>query len=660
MRPHLLPRRSLFLLYGLVLLSGACSRHPGPAPEEKAEPVSSVEVPTPRLPSVLNEAFDYLYAQQDKHHQVFTVFDNREGNNPHFAPSLWMGDLETLSEEEARQVFDDNWTKNPRPGRSACIRVCYSPELAKKGSKGWLAIAWEIPEESPERKLGYHLKRYCFPGEQVRLVFALRGETGNEHIEIKKNTREELPTPRIFRPGTEWREYVIEMSPQDLDRPLGDSFCLAGSRDRNPEGFTVYLDAIRLEFGPKGTALRLAEPHFIPSYLAARSGQPDCYFRTACYCYDQALAICALVARGKPEDLRRAGLVADALVYAQQNDRLFSDGRLRNAYFIGDLAGVGLKGPVGQARLPGRWDYEKRKWFEDDYCTSSDCGNMAWCLISLLHYWEATGRKEGSPYLQAARRMGDWIDRHGFSQDGPGGFTGGLAGFDGKQSRVGWKSTEHAIDLWCAYSRLARATGQDRYRVCAEHARRFVERMQHPREKYLWTGTTEDGKTVREMPTPLDVNPWSLLSLRDVARYGPAVEWARRHCRVERCPVDGVSSGYDFDTDRDGVWWEGTGQMAVSFRMLGREADADACLQEMRRGAAAVRPRGAIVAASRDGLTTGFTNQWGAWTYFRRPHVGATCWYIFAELQTGKSQGWNPYWGESAVDSRKASQPEKP
>jgi hypothetical protein len=50
---------------------------------------------------------------------------------------------------------------------------------------------------------------------------------------------------------------------------------------------------------------------------------------------------------------------------------------------------------------------------------------------------------------------------------------------------------------------------------------------------------------------------------------------------------------------------------------------------------------GAIPAASKDGLTTGFylsTSDGSPWLYYQRGHVGATAWYLFAKLEI------NPYW----------------
>ncbi|OAD18901.1 hypothetical protein THIOM_005489 [Candidatus Thiomargarita nelsonii] len=47
-----------------------------------------------------------------------------------------------------------------------------------------------------------------------------------------------------------------------------------------------------------------------------------------------------------------------------------------------------------------------------------------------------------------------------------------------------------------------------------------------------------------------------------------------------------------------------------------------------------------IIAASHDGVSTGFD-----WEYFSRLHVGATAWFLFAEM------GYNPYWNSFNSDN---------
>ena len=105
--------------------------------------------------------------------------------------------------------------------------------------------------------------------------------------------------------------------------------------------------------------------------------------------------------------------------------------------------------------------------------------------------------------------------------------------------------------------------------------------------------------------------------------------------------------GFDFNTDRDGVWFEGTAQMVTALQVLGLYHEADFYLGQIRKAqSSAPHSNGlGIVAASQDGLTTGFDLPTGEpWLYFNRLHVGATSWFIFAEL------GHNPYWGIGTGD----------
>lgn len=89
--------------------------------------------------------------------------------------------------------------------------------------------------------------------------------------------------------------------------------------------------------------------------------------------------------------------------------------------------------------------------------------------------------------------------------------------------------------------------------------------------------------------------------------------------------------------------------MVVVYKMLGEKDNALKYLNELRRAQSAF-PGGngkGIVAASHDGVTTGLMvtgigddekEMKYEWRYYRRLHVGATAWFIFAEI------GKNPYW----------------
>lgn len=116
------------------------------------------------------------------------------------------------------------------------------------------------------------------------------------------------------------------------------------------------------------------------------------------------------------------------------------------------------------------------------------------------------------------------------------------------------------------------------------------------------------------------------------SKYDQALSWAEANCAAE----DDGYRGFDFNTDLDGVWFEGTAHMALAYRVVGNDLKAEDYLQELRRAQSSAEDGDGLglLAASRDGLTTGFGT-----TYARRLHIGATSWLVFAELN------YNPYWG---------------
>ena len=44
----------------------------------------------------------------------------------------------------------------------------------------------------------------------------------------------------------QWKQYTIDLKGKDLSNIIG-GFAWAGSKDDNPDGFTIYLDDIRFE-----------------------------------------------------------------------------------------------------------------------------------------------------------------------------------------------------------------------------------------------------------------------------------------------------------------------------------------------------------------------------------------------------------------------------
>jgi hypothetical protein len=151
------------------------------------------------------------------------------------------------------------------------------------------------------------------------------------------------------------------------------------------------------------------------------------------------------------------------------------------------------------------------------------------------------------------------------------------------------------------------------------------------------TGTA-DPQTLNTDPqqVPVDVQAWSVLAIPDLLAEHPEVLACAE--ANHRNTNDGFT-GFDFNNDRDGVWFEGTGQMAVAYARAGRPDDSAAVRAQLRAAqqTAPIGDGGGLSAASHDGLTTGFN-----FVYFRRLHVGATAWNVFAQMN------FNPYTDDGA------------
>lgn len=161
-------------------------------------------------------------------------------------------------------------------------------------------------------------------------------------------------------------------------------------------------------------------------------------------------------------------------------------------------------------------------------------------------------------------------------------------------------------------------------------------------------GTLDDGSTDNDDydQQPEDVNTWGLLALGNADTYKAGITWVENNCFAE---ADGFE-GFDFNTDKDHVWFEGTAHMVLAYQMLGNTTSASTYLSELRKAQTQASNNNGkgIVAASHDGLTTGFKIVTAGdddidWLYYSRLHVGATSWFIFAEKE------YNPYWGTSTT-----------
>ncbi len=275
----------------------------------------------------------------------------------------------------------------------------------------------------------------------------------------------------------------------------------------------------------------------------------------------------------------------------------------------------------------------QEQFFELSETRTFDTGNQAWAMIALLALHRRTGDLQ---YLNAARLLGNLINTFRHDTGSYQGFQGGLDfknGDEAEPERRSYASTEHNLDIYAAFTLMFDLTGEAIWQDGAQHARQFIEATWDSARGCYLAGTTSPSLLNTNFnQLPLDVQPWSVLALPDGFTAHPEVLSCAEN--NHRKMSDGFT-GFDFNTDRDGVWFEGTGHMATAYAWISQSVSADTYRQELNQ-AQATPPFGdgfGIAAASHDAVTSGF-----GFNLFRRLHVGATAWHVFAQL------GFNPYY----------------
>jgi hypothetical protein len=379
-------------------------------------------------------------------------------------------------------------------------------------------------------------------------------------------------------------------------------------------------------------------------------------FSTA-FVYDTSIAICALVASRRWDDLATARTLGDGLVYAAAHDPVYHDGRLRQAYNVGPYVfydgnpqPYGFVLPDGTANIGWQFGF-----------LGTAVGDMAWPGIALLQLHAHTRERR---YLATAQGIGEWIVARTTSSKPLGGFSFGVNGTD---ESIPNQSTEHNIDCVAFFTLLHQATGDRRWKDAARRARAFVERMWEPAGGYFYTGTN-DGVEINRDPLPLDPQTWSWLALRD-RHYGRAIDWAlstlaatddpsapvpsSSTSSTSQLPSGVAISGVTFSSaslsstaqynsitvHQQGVWLEGTSQLAAAFADRGGRHDrrtSEDLLTQVRGAQAKVGagqhvggtelPKAGGVVAASSLLDTGF-----GFGYFQVQHVGATSWFLMAD-----------------------------
>ncbi|MDR3468481.1 MAG: hypothetical protein P4M07_21310 [Xanthobacteraceae bacterium] len=360
-----------------------------------------------------------------------------------------------------------------------------------------------------------------------------------------------------------------------------------------------------------------AEAVFIHSFAPGDfEAQLPLGLASTAFTYDNAAAAIALIACDDPADALRIGR---ALSLASRSDRLFHDGRIRNAYRAGPVA--------DKTPMPPRWwDGTRNVWSEDWYQDGSYTGNAAWAALALLNLYQAT---HDVGFRDDAARLIDWVAASTVCGRF---FCGGYAGFDDRQIRLPWISTEHNVDVAAAAGWLARSGAGTRYIKVAEQAREVLN-IAFLGDHFA-IGVTQDGRPAAPEQFVLDVQLWPWTALPDApSDWRKGLAFAEEHLAV--------GGGFDFNSDRDGVWVEGTGQAALAYRIVGNMARST----ELVKGFAADVTPGGLLNAARGvqvlttGISSGTSPDAPPIVYHRRPQLAATAWAILAE------RGFNPFTG---------------
>ena len=576
-------------------------------------------------PGYKSQAAEYLAGRLDENDKRLYVYRDFSDGLNNFTQKAWMGD----GYDDVPPMDEAAEGRTGVSGIAAELDVTYH----RWGGYMFLNGSLKPGEIRPELDFGETDCGLDLTGA-VKLVFSAKGETGEEKVEFImgglgwNGSRPAADFPDstktislgVVSLAKEWKRYELDLAGVDLSK-IGNGFGWVAN-DRNNPGQSVikfYLDDIYYEFEkPRLT------PLFLQSYASAKPGTDDSIINNFAYLYDNAAAALALSYAGENGKARR---IADAILYALENDRHYSDGRLRNAYSSGDPRGFpGWFSGRGKefARLPGFYDPKSGEWHEDFYAASTSTGNLAWAVLALCEVYD--NAPEEGKYLEGARKIGDFILA---LKDDKGGFAGGYEGWENNEVKVTYKSAEHNIDLISAFARLGRITGDSKYAEASDYARKFVLSMFDPEKHCFYTGTGADGITINKEVLPLDSDTWAILALGESFQNGDKVlEFVENNMRV--------GDGYDFNSDKDGVWFEGTAQVSLAYKLIGN-ADKYGEILSFLNGS--VLADGSLPAADRDGVSTGFMVSGTdlPWIYGKRSHVGATAWLAFSQL------GRNPF-----------------
>ena len=252
-------------------------------------------------------------------------------------------------------------------------------------------------------------------------------------------------------------------------------------------------------------------PRLVQSYADSQQ------LGSTAFVYDNSLAILAYLRRRKGDDVARAMLLGDSFLYAQAHDGTYTDGRVRQAYWVGPFTLPFTSNDSYFVRQDGTVNLVGAPWF----FTGSSVSDMSWVGIALAQLFARTRK---SRYLDGSIRLAQWIVDNAFDTVGLGGYSFGV---DGKNQRLSLKKlTEHNADVYGFFTNiLAPLTGDSKWTDLGQHALQFVELMWNADDGFFYTGSN-DGKTIDTAVVLEEVQSEAYLAMLD-ARYADALDWSK-------------------------------------------------------------------------------------------------------------------------------------
>lgn len=365
------------------------------------------------------------------------------------------------------------------------------------------------------------------------------------------------------------------------------------------------------------------------------TGRSDLY--SIAFLYDSALAACLFVEHGKAiegfdEYTRKAKQICQGILWHLKHDPT-GVRRLRDAYYADqDMA------TSKESLIPTEFSLRR-----------SSLGSLSWAILALLRYHDDATDPDPAvkkDLLKSAVDIGEFIHASLYDSTRPGYFHN----VDSNGTVARYKSTEQNITAYVAFMKLYEATKDPDWRTRAYYCRDLVQGVCWSEWIGIFYPGTDGNNFVSSGVYTLDANTIPLLALGKTQTYGHAPQSVYY---MLRSIYDGIE-GFDFGVNQDphsgaysplpdGIWFEGMGQMACAYQLLGAYGDSSAgeyadlllTYLDAAQNQAPNADGRSIVAASKDGLTTGYDYFY----YYSSPHVASTVWYIAAQKK------YNLLWG---------------